>query len=229
MQIFLDSADVAAIRALYDTGMVDGVTTNPSLIAKSGRDFADVIKEIASFVTGDISAEVLSKNYEDMVKEGQKLAEIANSVVVKVPLTVEGLRACKTLSLKGIGVNVTLCFSAVQALLAAKAGAKYVSPFMGRHDDWGRSGVELIHEICAVFDNYAYSTKVLVASVRSAQHVLEAAKCGAEVVTCPPRILQQLYKHPYTDLGLAAFERDWKNRDLKKTSNENSGTPELSL
>ncbi len=215
MKFFLDTADIEEIKKLNETGMVDGVTTNPSIIAKSGRDFIEVITEIASIVDGDVSAECPSMDYDTMLKEGRKLASIADNIVVKVPLTPDGLRVCKVLSKEGIGVNVTLCFSPNQALLAAKAGAKYISPFVGRHDDWGRDGMELIAEICTIYDNYDFETQVLVASARNPQHILDSAKIGAEVATFPPKVLWQLYKHPYTDLGLEAFEKDWAETDQK--------------
>ena len=215
MKFFLDTVDIAEIKALYETGMVDGVTTNPSIIAKSGKNFLDVIKEISEIVDGDVSAECVSMDYETMLKEGRALSNVADNIVVKVPLTVDGLRTCKTLSQEGVGVNVTLCFSANQALLAGKAGAKYISPFVGRHDDWGHDGMQLISEICTVYDNYDFDTQVLVASARDPMHVADSAKIGADVVTIPPKVLWQLYKHPYTDLGLEAFEKDWASSGQK--------------
>ena len=210
MKIFLDSADLDEIAALCDTGFIDGVTTNPSLIAKSGHNFLDRIGEICAIVDGPVSAEVTATDYDTMLTEGRKLAAIATNVAVKVPLTKAGLQACRTLSHAGIKVNVTLCFTAGQALLAAKAGAAFVSPFVGRLDDIGRDGMGLIEEICTLYANYDYSTEVLVASVRSTQHVVDAALMGADVVTLPPKIFTALYHHPLTDSGLDAFLQDWQ-------------------
>jgi transaldolase len=209
MKFFVDTADVAEIRDLASTGLVDGVTTNPSIIAKSGLNFFDVIAEICDIVDGPVSAEVAATDHETMLKEGQKLAQIASNVAVKVPLTPDGLKTCKVLSDAGTQVNVTLCFSAGQAILAAKAGATFVSPFVGRLDDISRDGMGLIEEICTIYDQYDMPTEVLVASVRSTQHVVDAAMLGANVVTLPPKILTALYKHPLTDKGLAAFISDW--------------------
>jgi len=211
MKIFLDSADIREITALYDTGFVDGVTTNPSLIAKSGRNILDTIAEICRLVDGPVSAEVAATDFQTMLAEGRKLASIAPNVTVKVPLNRDGLMACRALSDAGTDVNVTLCFTAGQALLAAKAGAKFISPFVGRLDDIGRDGMGLIEEICSIYANYDYQTEVLVASVRSTQHVVDAALMGADVVTLPPKILTALYKHPLTDSGLDAFLKDWKD------------------
>jgi len=211
MKFFIDTADIAEIRALAATGMVDGVTTNPSLIAKSGRKIAEVIAEICATVPGPVSAEVTATEAEGMLKEGRYLRAIAHNVAVKVPLTPDGLRACKTLSEEGVMVNVTLCFSPAQALLAAKAGASFISPFVGRLDDIGQDGMGLIAEIVQIYNNYpALKTEVLVASVRHPQHVVAAAKMGADVCTIPPAVLKQLYAHPLTDKGLAAFLADWK-------------------
>ena len=211
MKFFVDTADVDAIRDLADTGLVDGVTTNPSLIAKSGRDFVEVVKEICEIVDGPISAEVTATAYDEMVAEGRKLAKIHENITVKVPLTREGLKTCKSLSEEGTMVNVTLCFSANQALLAAKAGATFISPFVGRLDDIAMDGMQLISDIVEVYDNYpALSTEVLVASVRSPMHVLEAAKMGADVCTLPPDVLLALFNHPLTDKGLEAFLADWQ-------------------
>ncbi len=211
MKFFVDTADVDAIRDLADTGLVDGVTTNPSLIAKSGRDFVEVVKEICGIVDGPISAEVTATAYDEMVAEGRKLAKIHENITVKVPLTREGLKTCKSLSEEGTMVNVTLCFSANQALLAAKAGATFISPFVGRLDDIAMDGMQLISDIVEVYDNYpALSTEVLVASVRSPMHVLEAAKMGADVCTLPPDVLLALFNHPLTDKGLEAFLADWQ-------------------
>ena len=211
MKIFLDSADIGEITALFDTGFVDGVTTNPSLIAKSGRDILDTIAEICSLVDGPVSAEVTATDFDTMLTEGRKLASIANNVTVKVPLTREGLMTCRALSDAGTNVNVTLCFTAGQALLAAKAGAKFISPFVGRLDDIGQDGIGLIEEICSIYTNYNFDTEVLVASVRSTSHVVNAALVGADVVTLPPKILTALYDHPLTDSGLDAFLKDWQN------------------
>ena len=211
MKFFVDTADVDAIRDLADTGLVDGVTTNPSLIAKSGRDFVEVVKEICDIVDGPISAEVTATAYDEMVAEGRKLAKIHENITVKVPLTRDGLKTCNSLSEEGTMVNVTLCFSANQALLAAKAGATFISPFVGRLDDIAMDGMQLISDIVEVYDNYpALSTEVLVASVRSPMHVLEAAKMGADVCTLPPNILLALFNHPLTDKGLEAFLADWQ-------------------
>ncbi len=210
MKFFIDTADVEEIRKLAKTGMVDGVTTNPTLIAKSGRKIMDVIAEICDVVPGPISAEVTATETEGMLKEGRKLAAIAKNVAVKLPLTVDGLTACKTLRDAGTMVNVTLCFSAAQALLAAKAGATFISPFVGRLDDIGQDGMELISDICQIYSQYPeLETEVLVASVRHPVHVVQAAKMGAHVATLPPAILRQMYNHPLTDKGLAAFLADW--------------------
>ncbi len=210
MKFFVDTADVADIKRLNDTGLVDGVTTNPSLIAKSGRDFIDVIKEICALVDGPVSAEVTATDAAGMIEEGRKLAKVAKNVAVKVPLTEAGLVACKTLSQAGTPVNVTLCFSAAQALLAAKAGAAFISPFVGRLDDIGQDGMSLIGEIAEIYSNYDFATEILVASVRSPQHVVDAARIGADVCTLPPGVIWQLFKHPLTDKGLEAFLKDWE-------------------
>ncbi len=210
MKIFLDTADIDEIRTLNETGMVDGVTTNPSLIAKAGRNILDTTAEICALVDGPVSAEVTATDYETMLKEGEKLAAIAENVTVKVPLTIDGLRVCKHLSDNGTMVNVTLCFSAAQALMAAKAGASFISPFVGRLDDIGADGMNLISDIITLYDQYHFNTEVLVASVRGPQHVVDAALLGADVVTIPPKILTQLYQHPLTDKGLAAFLADWE-------------------
>lgn len=210
MKFFVDTADVSEIRDLASTGLVDGVTTNPSIIAKSGRNFFEVIEEICDIIDGPVSAEVAATDYKTMLKEGQKLAQIAGNVAVKVPLTPDGLKTCKMLSDAGTKVNVTLCFSAGQAILAAKAGATFVSPFVGRLDDISRDGMGLIGEICMIYNNYeAFETEVLVASIRSPNHVIEAAQIGADVATVPPSVLRQLFKHPLTDSGLEAFLADW--------------------
>ncbi len=210
MKIFLDSADIGEIKAHQDSGFVDGVTTNPSLIAQSGRNIIDTIAEICELVPGPVSAEVAATDFETMLSEGKKLAGIASNVAVKVPLTEAGLRTCRVLSDAGTKVNVTLCFSAGQALLAAKAGAAFISPFVGRLDDIGQDGMGLIEEICSIYANFDFDTEVLVASVRSTQHVVDAALMGADVATLPPKILSALYKHPLTDKGLSAFLADWE-------------------
>jgi transaldolase len=210
MKIFLDTADVAEIREYAASGLVDGVTTNPSLAAKTGRDYVDSLKEICSVVPGAVSGEVLATDYDGMMKEAAVLTKIAKNIAVKVPLTPDGLRACRHLTDDGAMVNVTLCFSAAQAILAAKAGATFVSPFIGRLDDVGEHGMGLIADIVTIFRNYAaFRTEVLVASVRSPMHVVEAAKIGAHIATVPPAVLRQLFSHPLTDKGLAAFLADW--------------------
>jgi transaldolase len=210
MKFFIDTANLDEIRELAMTGLLDGVTTNPTLIAKSGRNMLEVVKEICDVVPGDVSAEVTATEYQSMVREGQRLAKIAKNVVIKVPLTMEGLKACKTFRQDGIKVNVTLCFSAAQALLAAKAGATYISPFVGRLDDIGHDGMALIADIVAMYKNYpALETEVLVASVRNPGHVVVAAKMGAHVATLPPAVLKQMFAHPLTEKGLKAFLDDW--------------------
>lgn len=210
MKFFVDTADTAEIAELNDLGLLDGVTTNPSLIAKSGRDFKEVIAEICGLVEGPVSAEVTATEAEAMISEGRELRQIADNVTVKVPLTLDGLKACKTLSSEGTMVNVTLCFSANQALLAAKCGATFISPFIGRLDDINIDGVELIEEIRAIYDNYpALETEILAASIRTANHVKQVAMIGADVATVPPAVLKGLAKHPLTDKGLEAFLADW--------------------
>jgi len=216
MRFFVDTADVAEIKELAATGLLDGVTTNPSLVAKAGRDFKQIIAEICEVVPGPVSAEVAATDYEGMLKEGRELAKIAKNVTVKVPLTLDGLKACKALTSAGTMVNVTLCFSANQALLAAKAGATFVSPFIGRLDDIGLNGMDLIREIRVIYDNYQdLSTDILAASIRTVGHVREAAMIGADVATIPPGILKALVKHPLTDAGLAQFVADWKKTGQK--------------
>jgi transaldolase len=210
MKFFVDTAEIKDIRDLYETGLLDGVTTNPSLVAKSGRDFKEVIKEICAIVPGPVSAEVAATDYEGMVAEGRLLAKIASNVVVKVPLTIDGLRATKTFSKEGIKINVTLCFSPNQALLAAKVGATYISPFIGRLDDINLEGMQLIRDIRQIYDNYAFSTEILAASIRSANHVTEAALAGADVATIPPAVIYKLADHPLTKSGLEQFVKDWK-------------------
>lgn len=216
MKFFIDTGDINEIREMCATGMVDGVTTNPSLVASSGRDFVSLIREITELTPGHVSAEVLATDAPTMLKEAEILSKIASNVCVKLPLTIEGLKACKELSGRGIATNVTLCFTPLQALLAAKAGATYVSPFVGRLDDIGELGSELIRNIINVFDNYPeLNTQVLAASIRGPQHVLEAAYAGAHVATLPPKILRQMYNHPLTDKGLAAFMADWAKTGQK--------------
>ena len=210
MKFFLDTANVDEIAELAPTGLVDGITTNPSLIAASGRNMIDVIKEITGVVDGPVSAEVTATDYETMVAEGQRLQSIAKNVTVKVPLTFDGLKACKTLADEGTSVNVTLCFSATQALLAAKAGAAFISPFAGRLDDIGGVGMELISDIIEIYSNYDFKTEVLVASVRGPLHVLQAAMMGADVATLPTSVIKALYNHPLTNKGLEAFIADWE-------------------
>jgi transaldolase len=211
MKFFVDTADINDIKELAATGLLDGVTTNPSLIAKSGKQFLPLIEEICSVVQGPVSAEVASTDYETMIKEGKKLAALADNVAVKVPLTPAGLKVCKELSDEGTMVNVTLCFSPAQAILAAKAGATFISPFVGRLDDLAQDGMQLISDICQIYANYPeWHTEVLVASVRHPVHIIESAKLGADVVTCPPAVIKQLYNHPLTDKGLAQFVDDWK-------------------
>ena len=214
MKIFLDTANISAIKMYNDMGLVDGITTNPSLMAKEGGDPQKVMEEIVRIVKGDVSLEVLSIETNGMLEEGRRLRKYGNNVVVKCPLTPEGLKACKILTSENIPVNVTLCFSVNQAILAAKAGAKYVSPFIGRLDDNGQDGMHLIREIHQVFENYKFSTQILVASVRHPMHVVEAAKIGADVVTLPPDVLGKMLKHPLTDTGLKNFLADWEK--LKK-------------
>jgi transaldolase len=210
MKFFVDTAEIKDIKELYETGLLDGVTTNPSLVAKSGRDFKEVVKEICSIVPGPVSAEVASTEYDGMVKEGEHLAGLAENVVVKVPLTMAGLKATKYFSGKGIKTNVTLCFSPNQALLAAKVGANYISPFIGRLDDINLEGMELIEQIRQIYDNYAFSTEILAASIRSANHVTQAALAGADVATIPPAVIRKLAEHPLTNSGLEQFVKDWK-------------------
>ena len=209
MKFFVDTADTAVIKELESTGLLDGVTTNPSLIAKSGRDFKEVIAEICEITGGDVSAEVAATEFGQMIKEAHVLRAIADNVVIKLPLTFDGLKACKQLTEEGTKTNVTLCFSANQALLAAKAGATYISPFIGRLDDMNIDGLELIREIRVIYDNYGFDTEILAASIRTANHVRECALIGADVATVPPSTLQGLVKHPLTDKGLDAFLADW--------------------
>ncbi len=211
MKFFVDTADVTEIAALSESGLLDGVTTNPTLVAKNGKDFLTTIKEICRLVPGPVSAEVTATDFATMMEEARRLAGLAGNVCIKVPLTPDGLRTCKALSDQGIMVNVTLCFSPAQAILAAKAGATFISPFVGRLDDIGQDGMGLIADIVQIYRNYTdFKTEVLVASVRHPMHVIDAAKIGADVCTLPPNVLKQLYKHPLTDKGLDAFLADWK-------------------
>jgi transaldolase len=210
MKFFADTAEIAEIRELAATGLLDGVTTNPSLIHKSGRDFVEVVREIAGVVAGPVSAEVVALDYDAMMREAEILRRIGDNIAIKVPLTPDGLKACKALTSDGSMVNVTLCFSAAQALLAAKAGATFISPFVGRHDDVGFDGMQLIADIRLIYDNYDFGTEILVASVRHPVHVVEAAKIGADVMTAPPKIIWQLFKHPLTENGIAGFLKDWQ-------------------
>jgi transaldolase len=210
MKFFADTAEIAEIRELADAGLLDGVTTNPSLVHKSGRNFIEVLKEIAAVCPGPISAEVVALDYDSMIREAEVLRKVAKNIAIKVPLTPDGLKACKALTGEGTMVNVTLCFSAAQALLAAKAGATFISPFVGRHDDVGFDGMQLIADIRMIYDNYDFATEILVASVRHPIHVIEAAKIGADVITAPPKIIHQLFKHPLTDAGIAGFLKDWQ-------------------
>ena len=216
MKFFIDSADVAEIKEIAAYGLLDGVTTNPSLIAKSGRDFKEVIAEICKIVEGPVSAEVAAMDYENMLREGEILSKIAKNVCIKLPLTMDGLKACKHFSNKGIQTNVTLCFSAAQAILAAKAGATFVSPFVGRLDDIGQDGLALIEEICTIYSNYPnFKTQILVASIRNPIHITASAKLGAHVATIPAKVLKQLASHPLTDKGLETFVSDWKSTGQK--------------
>lgn len=210
MKFFVDTADTAEIRELAATGLLDGVTTNPSLIHKSGRKFLDVVAEICSIVDGPVSAEVVALDHATMMKEAAVLRKIADNVTIKVPLTIDGLKTCKALTEDGAMVNVTLCFSANQALLAAKAGASFISPFVGRHDDNGWDGIQLVSDIRLIYDNYGFETEILAASLRHPIHVLECAKIGADVITAPPKVIKALFNHVLTDKGLEAFSKDWE-------------------
>ncbi|MCP5379024.1 MAG: fructose-6-phosphate aldolase [Novosphingobium sp.] len=209
MKFFVDTAEIADIKDLAATGLLDGVTTNPSLIAKSGRDFMEVTKEICGIVDGPVSAEVVALDHATMMKEADVLRRIADNVCIKVPLTIDGLKTCKALTGDGTMVNVTLCFSANQALLAAKAGATFISPFIGRHDDNGFDGMDLIRDIRLIYDNYAFETQILAASIRHPVHVLESARIGADVATMPPAVIRGLFKHVLTDKGIEGFLADW--------------------
>ncbi|WP_170379048.1 MULTISPECIES: fructose-6-phosphate aldolase [Ruegeria] len=215
MKFFVDTAEIDAIAELNDLGMVDGVTTNPSLILKSGRDILEVTKEICDLVDGPVSAEVVATEADDMIAEGRKLAKIASNIAVKVPLTWAGLKACKTLTDEGQMVNVTLCFSTNQAILAAKAGATFISPFIGRLDDINLDGMDLIADIRQVYDNYGYETEILAASIRTVNHVTDSARIGADVITAPPAVIKKLADHPLTDKGLETFLADWAKTGQK--------------
>ena len=210
MKFFVDTADINDIKALAETGLLDGVTTNPSLIHKSGRDFLEVVKEICGIVPGPVSAEVVATEHDAMMREAEILRKIADNITVKVPLTIDGLKTCKKLTDDGTMVNVTLCFTANQALLAAKAGATFISPFVGRHDDIGFDGMQIISELRQIYDNYDFRTEILVASVRHPVHVLQSALIGADVMTAPPAVIRQLFNHPLTERGLEAFLADWQ-------------------
>ena len=210
MKFFADTADLADIRELMDSGLLDGVTTNPSLVRKSGGNFIETVREIAAICPGPVSAEVIALDHAGMMREAEVLRKIADNITIKVPLTLDGLKTCRALAHDGTMVNVTLCFSANQALLAAKAGAAFISPFVGRHDDVGYPGMELIADIRMIYDNYDFGTEILVASVRNPIHVHESAKLGADVMTAPPSVIRQLFNHPLTDKGIAAFLADWE-------------------
>lgn len=214
MDIFLDTADLKETEELASTGLIDGITTNPSLAAQNGMKFEDLIKGMSKLVSGPVSAEVIALDAEAMTQQGRKLAKIADNIVIKVPLTMEGLKACRALRADDIMVNVTLCFSANQALLAAKAGATFISPFIGRLDDNGTDGMQLVEEICHIYNVYGFDTAVLAASIRHPVHVLQAAQAGADIATMPPKIFRQLYQHPLTDIGLKNFLADWEKSGL---------------
>ena len=210
MKFFIDTANIGEIKKANDLGLLDGVTTNPTLVSREGREFKDLIKEICSIVDGPVNAEVVSTDAEGMLKEARELAKLAENIVVKIPLIKEGLKAVKVLSAEGIRTNVTLCFSPIQALMAAKAGAAYISPFVGRLDDISHRGMELVEQIVTIYDNYGFQTEVIVASIRNPVHVLEAALMGADISTVPYKVMEQLIKHPLTDIGLESFLADWK-------------------
>jgi len=210
MKFFIDTANIEEIQKANDLGLLDGVTTNPSLVAKEGRDFRELIQEICDIVDGPVSAEVVSTETTGMIEEARSLAEIAENIVVKIPLIAEGLKAVKVLAGEGIHTNVTLCFSPIQALMAAKAGASYISPFVGRLDDLSQEGMELVEQIVTIYENYGYDTEIIVASVRNPLHVLDAALMGADIATIPYKVMEQLIKHPMTDIGLEKFLADWK-------------------
>ena len=216
MKLFVDTGNIKDIQTLAEIGIIDGVTTNPSLLAKEQGDYKQNLKQICQIVKGPVSAEVVATDTAGMLREGRDLAKIDEHIVVKVPLTKDGIRACKALSTEGTRVNVTLCFSAAQALLAAKAGASYISPFVGRLDDIGTTGMNLIREIVDIYDNFDFATEVLVASVRNPIHIVEAARMGADVATCPPAVIEQCFKHPLTDIGLKKFIEDWEKSQATK-------------
>jgi transaldolase len=213
MEFFIDTANLEEIKRASEYGLVDGVTTNPSLVAREGRDFIEMITQISRLIPGPISAEVIALEAEGMIEEAKKLAELGDNIVIKIPMTVEGLKAVKVLAGKGIKTNVTLIFSPLQALLAAKAGASYVSPFVGRLDDIATDGMDLVQRIALIFDNYGYQTKIIVASIRHPQHVLAAAEIGADVATIPFKVMMQLAKHPLTDIGIEKFLADWRQTE----------------
>jgi len=216
MKLFIDTGNIKEIEALVPLGIIDGITTNPSLLAKEPGDYRENLKRICQLVKGPTSAEVVSKDFDGMMREGRDLAKIDDHIIVKVPLTRDGIRACKTLSSEGIRVNVTLCFSPTQALLAAKAGATFVSPFVGRLDDIATSGMGLISEIVDIFENYQFPTEILVASVRNQVHIIEAARMGADICTCPAAVIDSMFKHPLTDIGLEKFLKDWEKAQAAK-------------
>jgi transaldolase len=216
MKLFIDSGNLKEIEALVPLGIIDGITTNPSLLAKESGDYREILKKICNIVKGPTSAEVVATDYEGMLREGRELAAIDPHIVVKVPFTKDGVRACKTLSSEGKKVNVTLCFSPTQALIAAKVGATFVSPFVGRLDDIATSGMNLIGEIVEIFDNYDFATEVLVASTRNPLHIVEAARMGADICTCPAALIDQMFKHPLTDIGLEKFLKDWEKAQAVK-------------
>ena len=213
MKFFIDTANIGEIKKANELGLLDGVTTNPSLVSKEGREFRDLIKEICGIVKGPVSAEVISTDSSGMIKEARELAKLAENIVVKIPLIKEGLKAVKVLSSEGIKTNVTLCFSPIQALMAAKAGADYVSPFVGRLDDIGQVGMEMVEQIATIYENYGYTTEIIVASIRNPIHVLDAALIGADIATIPYNVMEQLIKHPLTDIGIERFLADWKKID----------------
>ena len=215
MKFFVDTADTAEIAELAETGLLDGVTTNPSLIHKAGRDFLEVVREICAIVPGPVSAEVVASDHAEMMREAEVLRKIADNITIKVPLTIDGLKTCKRLTADGTMVNVTLCFTANQALLAAKAGATFISPFVGRHDDIGFDGMQIISDIRLIYDNYGYQTQILVASIRHPIHVLQSARIGADVITAPPAVIRQLFNHPLTERGLELFAADWAKTGQK--------------
>jgi transaldolase len=215
MKFFVDTGNIADIKRLHALGIIDGVTTNPSLMAKETRNSSDILKEICDIVQGPVSGEVVATDYDEMLREGRELRKISDHIVVKVPFTQAGVRACKTLTEEGTRVNVTLVFSAAQALIAAKVGAYFVSPFVGRLDDIAHDGMQVIEDIVEIYDNYEYTTQVLVASTRGPLHIVEAAKLGADICTCPPAVIEALFKHPLTDIGLERFLKDWEKAQQK--------------